>query len=117
MVLAPVFVTMALIGGALPSFSRGAYLYALMAGGGMFWIGLSGRVAKWPSPVELQRGVVWWLLPVGVLVVLELVNFSYGSTYAHPTFSLLADPILDGYLARSVAYLIWLSGFWGLVRR
>lgn len=117
LVLVPIFVVLSLIGGAFPSFSRGSYLYVLATGGGMFWIGVSGRVAKRPVPVRLGRGVMWWLLPGGMLVVLELVNFSYGSTYPHPTFSLLADPVLENYLARSLAYLVWLNGFWGLVRR
>lgn len=116
-VLVPIFVVLSLVGGAFPSFSRGSYLYVLVTGGGMFWVGFSGRVPKRSAPLRLGRGVMWWLVPGGMLVALELVNFSFGSTYAHPTFSLLADPILENYLARSLACLAWLSGFWGLVRR
>ncbi len=51
------------------------------------------------------------------LVVVELTNFLLGSTYAHPTLSVLADPALDHYSIRSLAYFAWLGAFWGLVRR
>jgi hypothetical protein len=35
----------------------------------------------------------------------------------YPTLSLLADPFLDHYLARTACYFGWLVAFWGLVRR
>ncbi len=117
LIVVPIFVLMSLIGGTLPSFSIGANMYVLITGGGMFWFGLTDRVAKRPVPVRLNRAVAWWLVPGGLLVGMELMNFAAGSTYAHPTLSALADPVLEGYPARSLAYFAWLSGFWGLVRR
>ena len=54
---------------------------------------------------------------MGVFAIAEVVTFAMGSTHDYPTLSLLADPLLDGYLLRSMAYFGWLAGFWGLVRR
>lgn len=117
LIVAPIFALAALIGGTLPSFSFGANMYVLLVGGGMFYAGLSDRAGRRPVPGRLDPSVGWWLVPGALLVGMELINFAYGSSYAHPTLSLLADPVLDGYLARSAAYFVWLAGFWGLVRR
>jgi uncharacterized protein involved in cysteine biosynthesis len=117
-VIVPVFVLVSAIGGFFPSFSPAANLYVLLVGGTLFWLGMSGRVtAPQPAVAPLGSGVLWWLLPLTVLVVAELVNFALGSTPAHPTLSLLADPLLDHYLPRALAYYGWLVGFWGVVRR
>lgn len=113
----PIFALLSLIGGTLPSFSLGSGGYILLTGGGMFWAGLKGVVGRRPASPRVGRPAAWWLVPGGLLVALELTNFAYGSTYPHPTLSLLADPVLEGYLARSIAYFAWLNGFWGLVRR
>ena len=113
----PVFALVALVGGALPSFSSGANLLVLGVGGTLFWLGLSGRVPRRPGPGRLPRRALWWLVPVGILGAVEATNYLSGSTAAHPTLSLLADPILDGRLVRSAVYFGWLNAFWGLVRR
>lgn len=115
-VLVPVFAVLALIGGLFPSFSLEANLYMIVLGAGFAWLGLSGRVPK-HAPVPIGRGAAWWLLPALLLAVVELVDFLLGSTDAHPTLSLLADPVLDRYAARAAGYFAWLSAFWGLVRR
>ena len=60
---------------------------------------------------------IWWLIPIGIFVIFEVVTYSFGSTRDFPTLSLLADPLLDGYLLRSLGYFGWLSVFWGMVRR
>jgi hypothetical protein len=117
LVLVPVFALVSLIGGLFPSFSLRANLYVLAVGGAMVWLGLSGRAAKRPSPSRLGRGAAWWLVPALLLGLVELTEFLLGSTAAHPTLSVLMDPVLDGYLARSACYFAWLSAFWGLVRR
>jgi hypothetical protein len=117
LVTVPAFALLALIGGFFPSFSLAANLYVLVLGGAMMWFGLSGRVPKRPSPTRLTRAAAWWLVPAGILLAFELTDFALGSTYAHPTVSLLTDPALDHYSIRSVAYFAWLGAFWGLVRR
>ncbi|MBV1848584.1 hypothetical protein [Catellatospora tritici] len=116
-VMLPVFVPLSLIGGLLPSFSLAANLYVLALGGGMLVAGMSSRLPRRAAPSGLLPGVVWWLLPLAIFVVVEVFTFGMGSTNAYPTLSLLADPVLDGYPARALAYFGWLCAFWGLVRR
>jgi hypothetical protein len=116
-VLVPVFALIALVGGALPSFSFGANLLVLAVGGTLFWLGLSARWPRRPALVRLPRQTLWWLLPLGVLVGMEATNYLTGSTPSHPTLSRLADPVLEGYPARSALYFGWLTAFWGMVRR
>jgi hypothetical protein len=115
--LLPAFGTVALVGGALPSFSLAATLLVLAVGGGLVWAGLSGRVPKAPAPRRLSGGAAWWLVPALLLCLVELVNFVLGSTHAHPTLSKLTDPWLASYPVKSASYFAWLTGFWGLVRR
>ncbi|NUR26016.1 MAG: hypothetical protein HOV83_09250 [Catenulispora sp.] len=116
-VMVPIFTVASLVGGLLPSFSIEANLYVFALGSVLLWLGLSQRVPRRPPPRRLPKGLVWWLLPVGVFVFFELSTFALGSTEKYPTLSLLADPVLDHYVPRVLVYFAWLSGFWGLVRR
>ena len=117
MVMLPLFVLIAAVGGLFGSFTNGSLLLVLAVGGTMVWLGLSGRVARRPAPRSLPRSTVWWLLPIPALALVELYAFTRNSPEAYPTLSLLADPVLEGYLARAAAYFLWLTAFWGLVRR
>jgi hypothetical protein len=113
----PVLALVSLVGGQLPSFSPQANVYAVGTGGALIWLGLSNRVPRRAVPQRLGSGAVWWVLPVVIFGVFESSTFVLGSTDDFPTFSRLADPILDDRLFRSVVYFGWLSAFWGLVRR
>ena len=115
--LVPVFGLVSVVGGLFPSFSLEANLYVLAIGGVMTWLGLSGRLPRRPESQRLGAGAAWWLVPALLLALVELVSAIYDSTPAHPTISLLLDPILDLYLARAIAYFLWLGAFWSLVRR
>ncbi len=115
--LVPVFGLLSLVGGLFPSFSLQANLYVLVIGGTMTWLGLSGRLPRRPVGRRLGVGAAWWLVPALLLALVELVSAIYDSTPAHPTISVLMDPILDVYLARVLAYFLWLGAFWTLVRR
>jgi hypothetical protein len=112
----PVLAFLSLVGGQLPSFSTRANLYTISLGGAMIWLGLSSRLPRRPTATP-GRGTVWWLLPVAVFGVFEGSTFLLGSSPEFPTFSKLTDPLLEDELARSAAYLAWLTAFWGLVRR
>jgi hypothetical protein len=116
-VLLPVFALISAVAGLFPSFSLSANLLVLALGGTLFWLGFTARMPKRTSPRRLTGAAAWWLLPALLLAIVELINFMYGSTYAHPTLSLLADPLLERYLVRTVAYFGWLAAFWGLIRR
>jgi len=116
-VLVPVFALISLVGAAFPSFSVGATMLVLAAGGVLFRLGFSDQLPRRESPRRLSRHAAWWLLPALALGVIEFVSLAMGSTYDHPSLSQLADPLLEGYPVRAVAYFGWLSAYWGLVRR
>jgi hypothetical protein len=117
LIMLPLFVLIAAVGGLFGSFTNGSLLLVMAVGGTMVWLGLSGRVARRPAPKSLSRGAVWWLAPILALALVELYAFTRNSPEAYPTLSLLADPVLEEYLARATAYFLWLTAFWGLVRR
>ena len=117
LVIVPLFVLVALVGGLFESFTLSANLLVLAVGGAFMWIGVTGRAGRHPTPHRLGRGAAWWLVPVLALSFLELATFLRQSFEDYPTLSLLADPFLEGYVARSAGYLAWLAGFWALVRR
>lgn len=117
LVMLPVFALIALVGGLFGSFTPQANLLVLAVGGTLIWLGLSGRTIRHDAPVRLARGSVWWLVPVLLVALTELFAFLGTPREAYPTLSLLADPVLDHYLPRAIAYFGWLTGFWALVRR
>lgn len=112
----PVLGFLSLIGGQLPSYTTRANLYTVCLGGALLWLGLTGRVRR-PLPGRLGPGTTWWLLPIGIFGVFEGSTFLLGSTPEFPTFSRLADPLLQDEMLRSVGYFAWLTSFWALVRR
>ena len=117
LVVLPLFVLIAAVGGLFGSFSLRANLLVLAVGGTLVWLDFSGRTVRRPALRTLPRGTVWWLVPILGLAVVELFAFLKDSGTAYPTLSLLMDPILEGYFARTGAYFLWLTGFWTLVRR
>jgi hypothetical protein len=116
-VMIPALAACALVGALFPSFSKRSTFAVLLLGGLLIWLGSSGRLPRRPVPRRLHRGAAWWLVPTLFLALVELVNFLFGSTYPHPTLSVLLDPVLARYPARAAVYFGWLSGLWGLVRR
>ncbi|MEV4542530.1 hypothetical protein [Micromonospora echinaurantiaca] len=116
-VAVPVLVCLSLVGGRFPSFSTEANLYTLGTGGVLIWLGLSNRVPRRPAPFRLGSGAIWWTLPVVVFGVFEGATFVLAAGDEFPTFSRLADPLLEDQMVRSAGWLVWLSAFWGLVRR
>jgi hypothetical protein len=116
-VMGAVFLPLSLLGGLFPSFSLAANLYVLVLGGALLVAGVSGRMPRIATPKELPVGVAWWLIPLGLLVVVEVATYAGGSSHDFPTLSRLFDPLLESYLSRSTAYFGWLLVFWGMVRR
>jgi hypothetical protein len=112
----PVLACLSLVGGQLPSFSVQANLYTLGTGGALIWFGLSHRGSRRPTH-RVGAGVIWWVLPVAVFGLVEGTTFVAAAGDDFPTFSRLADPMLENPLIRSAGYLGWLAAFWGLVRR
>jgi hypothetical protein len=116
-VMYPLFVLIAAVGGLFGSFTLSANLLVLAVGGTLVWLGVTGRAGRRPTGDRLGSGVVWWLVPVGIFAAIELFTFAKKSIVDYPTLSLLADPLLEGYVPRAAAYFGWLVAFWGLVRR
>jgi hypothetical protein len=116
-VLVPVFGLVAAVGGLLGSFTLNANLLVVGVGGTLLWLGLTGRAGRRPSPPRLSGAAAWWLVPLLMLALIELFAVLQKSTTDYPTLSLLADPVLEGYLPRAALYFGWLLAFWGLVRR
>jgi len=117
LVTLPTFAVLAMVGGLFKSFSVTANVYVLVLGGILMWLGLAEKPARRASPARLGRGGMWWLIPAGVFLVVEVVNFALGSTYDHPTLSVLLSDPLSHYSVRTLSYFAWLCGYWGLVRR
>lgn len=117
LVMVPTLAVCALVGALFPSFSKRSTFAVLLFGGLLVWLGASGRLPGRAAPRRLSGAAAWWLVPTLFLALVELVNFLFGSTYPHPTLSVLLDPVLARYPARAAAYFAWLAGLWGLVRR
>jgi hypothetical protein len=117
LVVVPALAACALVGALFPSFSKRSTFAVLLFGGALIWLGSSGRLPRRPVPRRLSGTAAWWLVPTLFLAIVELVNFLFGSTYPHPTLSVLLDPVLARYPARAAVYFGWLAGLWGLVRR
>jgi hypothetical protein len=144
LVMLPLFTLIAAVGGLFGSFTVSANLLVLGVGGALSWLGLTGltrrsgdarragdagragdgmqvgdaaKVGRRAAPRRLPPGALWWLVPVSTLALVELFAFTTKSIGDYPTLSLLADPILAGYLPRAVCYFAWVAAFWGLIRR
>jgi hypothetical protein len=113
----PVLAAAALVGATLPSFSAAATGYVLGLTAVLAGLGLSGRLGRRPVPPRPPRAALWWLVPVLLVAVVELVDFVLGSTYPHPSVSRLLDPPLSWYPVRALAYFGWLAAFYDLARR
>ncbi|NMI02152.1 hypothetical protein [Pseudonocardia acidicola] len=74
-------------------------------------------VAPLPSTARPVAAAVLWL-GLGVLFGLwELAAALWGDDAAHPTFSLMLDPVLATYPGRVLGYLGWLAlGRWLVTR-
>jgi hypothetical protein len=93
--------------------------------------GAAAIVAAWRRPISRVPAsarlddtigpTVWGSLLVA-LGLFELANLLLQpslttDSYAHPTLSVLTDPLLATHPGRSAALLLWLAGGWFLVRR
>lgn len=117
LIVVPTFALVAAVGGLFGSFTLEANLLVLAVGGSLIWLGMTGRVARRPAPSRLAPGFAWWFAPLALFALVELFTFAMKDPVNWPTLSLLADPVLDNYLARAACYFGWLTAFWGLVRR
>jgi hypothetical protein len=95
-----------------------ASLLVLAGGLGVWW---AGKYA--PPPLLLPgatvsaAGVIVWAVVFGAFAVWELAAFAIGNNDAHPTFSMLSDPVLSFGPTRALCAFGWLAGGWYLLGR
>lgn len=74
-----------------------------------------------PMPVRAAGAAAWAVMFVALalweLAALLLQPSLTTDSWAHPTISVLLDPILATHLGRSIALSLWLASGWSLVRR
>jgi hypothetical protein len=59
------------------------------------------------------RGATVWIVLFIVGCLGELALFLWGNDAAHPTLSILGDPVLASYPGRVAGYTLWLgAGAW-----
>jgi hypothetical protein len=87
----------------------------LLPGAALLWYGV-----RRPPTTALRVGwptVLTWITLGLVFCAWELVAFYSGNDPAHPTFSLLTDPIFATYPGRVAGYSLWLvTGAWLVTR-
>ena len=103
----------AVVFGTTRNLTLPAAVMVVVAGAGM-------GVAPWIRERRIRRAavptrglVVWTTLVVG-FCLWELAAFLLGNDTPHPTFSMLAEPMLAVYPIRAVAMFAWLLWGWHL---
>jgi hypothetical protein len=79
--------------------------------------GSAGEPERLPPAGLVAWAVVWTGAAVWELTALYLQPTLDTDSYAHPTLSFLADPVLASALGRSVVLFAWLAFGWYLARR
>jgi hypothetical protein len=89
------------------------------AAGTVMWA--IGRYSPQPARPDVGDvavgGLVLWAALFVILCLWELAAFLLGNDEAHPTFSMLADPVLSFPPTRALAGFGWLAWGWYLLSR
>lgn len=92
-------------------------MLAILGWGLCVWLAVRPMERR-PAPERLSWvGSIPWLVVILAIAALELYSFFHGSTYEHPTLSVLTDPAFDTFGVRVAFVLSWLAVGWHLVRR
>jgi hypothetical protein len=111
--------------GVVGTFGR----YSWPATVGVLVPGAAALALAWRGPIEAgveppaidRLGILAWLCVLVGLALWELTELLlqpslHRGSYAHPTISVLTDPILATHPGRSVVLFLWLAFGWWLVR-
>src|SRR5215218_11452687 len=93
-----------------------ASLLVLAGGLGIWWAGKYAPMVA-PDAPAAAIGVATWAIVFGTFAVWELGAFVIGNNDAHPTFSMLFDPVLSFGPTRALCALGWLASGWYLLGR
>jgi hypothetical protein len=121
-VVAGALVASVLIGG-FARYSSPATVAVLVPGVVALTLAWRGPLHARPEPKALEPlGVVAWASLFVGLAIWELTSLllqpSFTTdSYAHPTISVVMDPILAHHPGRTVTLFVWLLGGWFLVQR
>jgi hypothetical protein len=111
----PVLVVAALalsvLAGSVASLTWPAVALVAVVGGTIVGYGLlRGPQRRLRARDRLDPVGIWaWMALVLAFSTWELFAFFHGSTPAHPTVSILLDPLFDDHVVRSAAFFGWLS--------
>jgi hypothetical protein len=85
---------------------------------GAVLLALAARRRRPAQRLVCSRGAaIPWIVLALLLAGWELTAVFWGNDRAHPTLSLLLDPVLETYPGRLVGYLAWLgAGRWLVTR-
>ena len=84
---------------------------------GIALVVLAARRRPPPRVVLATRHVAPWVGLVGVVAAWEATAVLWGNDAAHPTLSLLLDPVLATYPGRVAGWITWLGvGRWLVIR-
>jgi hypothetical protein len=84
---------------------------------GIALVVLAARRPPPPRIVLAPRHVAPWVGLVGVFATWEATAALWGNDAAHPTLSLLLDPVLATYPGRVAGWIAWLGvGRWLVIR-
>ena len=95
----------------------------LLVVAGALSIWLIAKYAPPPSTAPIgdtpvpRTGVVAWAAVFIVFSLWEATAFLVGNNDAHPTFSMLSDPVLSWGPTRALCGFLWLAAGWCLVAR
>lgn len=96
--------------GQYSDFSSGSTRAVVVVGGVTVVVGLAWRGRRRPAPKRLApAGVLGWVVVLLSFSAIELVNDHLGSTYDHPTLSVLMAGPLTGQVLRTLAWAAWLA--------
>jgi hypothetical protein len=103
--------------------------YSVIASLAVAAVGVTAIALSWHGPLHDEPlepvepvGKVLWALVVVALAGWELTNLFLqpsltADSWAHPTLSVLSDPVLGSPIGRSLMLFAWLRVGWGLLRR
>lgn len=105
----------ALLAGTARPLTPQAAVAVFLPAAALLWLGVR-RVPRRLVRVGRPTAALW--LGLGVVFCLwELGAFLWGNDEAHPTFSILTDPVFATYPGRVLGYLLWLgAGSWLVTR-
>ena len=116
------FVLYAFLAGFLARFSWPLTVVVVVPGAVAVALGWAGAERETAEPPLGLPGALRWTALFVALALWELTNLLLqpsfrADSHAHPTMSVLMDPVLASHVGRSVSIAVWLALGWFLLER